>query len=263
MLALLSVSFLLALAPALFSQVPTPYAENQRFSECVKETKIKSADCRATETLLERTLSEPVSYWTSWLTIFTGALAFLAIVEGFLIFQQVQLGRDEFTATHRPRLRVRNINVRHVGGLAVSSTAGRIHPPTIGSMLDGQFYISNTGGSEMRLRDAYLMFFASVFPLPMERPYEGRNGNLLVGHHWIPAGNSDLILFGQPLETQDPPVQSSFLDPSTTAIYAMGWIEYEDRRGRVRRTAFCRCYDTNLWRFVQIQDAFPDYENEE
>jgi hypothetical protein len=41
----------------------------------------------------------------------------------------------------------------------------------------------------------------------------------------------------------------------------MGWIEYSDGLGFIRRIAFCRKYDHDQGRFFAIDD--PDYEHAE
>jgi hypothetical protein len=43
-------------------------------------------------------------------------------------------------------------------------------------------------------------------------------------------------------------------------LYVIGWIEYADELGVVRRTAFARQYIGDLFRFLPIQDD-PDYES--
>jgi hypothetical protein len=41
----------------------------------------------------------------------------------------------------------------------------------------------------------------------------------------------------------------------------MGWINYADDLGFVRRTAFCRRFNPESGRFVAVDD--PDYEHAE
>jgi hypothetical protein len=53
---------------------------------------------------------ETVAYYTKVLAIFTGALSAFGALQGVLIYQQIKLGRDEFNATHRPVLIVRDVS---------------------------------------------------------------------------------------------------------------------------------------------------------
>jgi hypothetical protein len=236
--------------------------------ECDKNSRQydpKEVHCEKSEPLWERTLDDPLLIYNALLTCFTAILAGVGITQGVLIGRQIRLGREEFNASHRPRLRVRNINVRRFGETAVTA-AGRIRNPSIGDVFSGQMYVSNIGDGDARIIDGYLSFFAAKYPLPMERPYEGENGNLLAGphHHWMAPGESFTLLFDHPLVSQDRvPGPGSFISETEVAIYAMGWIEYEDRRSRVMRTSFCRRYDVRLWRFMSFRSAFPDYEAEE
>jgi hypothetical protein len=233
--------------------------------ECVKgstEYDPKFKHCQPSASLWERTTEDPVAYFTFWLTGFTGVLACVGFGQGALINRQIQLGREEFNATHRPRLRVRNIDVRHVGGIDVCATDGKIEVPGIGEPLGGQFYVSNIGDAEARLREAHMMFYARSGPLPMSRPYEGQDGNLLVPKGWLAPGGSVPLIFSQPLICADR-TTDTFIDPLQTDLYALGWIEYEDRAGNRRRTAFARAYNTGMWRFHPPQHASPDYESED
>jgi len=163
--------------------------------------------------------------------------------------------------THRPRLRVRNINVSGIGDMSVKAMS-RIRFADIGANFAGQFYVANYGGGDLRVIDAYLMFWAAKFPLPMERPYEGEEGNLMVSGVWLTPGRSDAVMFDVPLRSDDRH-EEQMIDPAETAIYAMGWVEYIDKTEHIRRSAFCRRYDPAQWRFTLWDDAGLDYENEE
>jgi len=130
-----------------------------------------------------------------------------------------------------------------------------------GEKLQGQFYVANIGDAESRIAEAYLTFWTSRDPLPMERPYEGKNGNLVVRQNWIAPGSSIPVTFDEPLETPDK-MDSSFVNETMQVIFAMGWVEYEDRAGNTRRTAYCRSYDSRTRRFIRGIDD-PDYESED
>ena len=240
--------------------------DQERYSRCLTAAKLdlRRVHCALDETVWDRTFSDPVAYYTAWLTLFTLALAFVGVGQGKLIADQISLTADEVAANHRPRIRVRNINVREVGHNDWTSREWRIHLPSIGDTFKGQLYVSNIGGSPARVREAHLMFYASNSPLPMERPYEGQDGNLLASSAWISPGGSAPVLFECLLISDDrPPGPNSFINEHNTSIYALGWVEYEDRRGGVLRTAFCRHYDPALLRFMHFPEAVPDYEAEE
>lgn len=173
----------------------------------------------------------------------------------------LELANKTFLATHRPRIRVRNINVRQVGNNVVD-VDGRIRLPSVGATLSGQFYIANIGDDDATILDAHILFVARARPIPMERPYEGQDGNLSVPSALIPPGGSFPILFSHPLNVQEI-TTDTFINDRDIPIYAMGWVEYKDTAKRTRRTAFCRRYyeRDGSARFIAIDD--PDYEHEE
>ena len=42
--------------------------------------------------------------------------------------------------------------------------------------------------------------------------------------------------------------------------YVLGWVEYADDLGNLRRTAFCRLWDPSFNRFRGFTEKDPDYE---
>jgi len=208
-----------------------------------------------------RVLADPVALFTVVLALFTWRLIVVGRDQHKAAMGALDLARDEFASTHRPRIRVRNINVKKVGSDPVRPVDG-LDLASLDQPFTGQFYVSNIGGSTATVIDAYLGFWVGRTALPMERPYEGKDGNLLVPRVGIPAGGSSPILFDQipdALESEKPP---SF-DARETRLYVMGWVEYLDIEKRVRRTAFCRHYDPKKQRFVLWDEIGLDYESED
>jgi hypothetical protein len=85
-----------------------------RYEDCfyaAKQTGNKHPDCRLYETIWERGFVDPTAYYTLWLTLFTGVLAAVGIAGTIFGLQQIKLARDEFNATHRPRIRVRYMSI--------------------------------------------------------------------------------------------------------------------------------------------------------
>jgi len=96
----------------------------------------------------------------------------------------------------------------------------------------------------------------------MSRPYEGEGGNLGVPENWIEPGASVPILFSSTLIAVDIGTDT-FVDATHQTIFAMGWVEYIDQAGHLRRTAFCRPYVSTKRRFMRSEENDPDYEQEE
>jgi hypothetical protein len=208
----------------------------------------------------EGTTTDPVAAYTLLLAVLTAALVGTGIAQWIMIGRQVRLARDEFNATHRPRLSVRNIDVKSAGIDVL--VWGDIRSPAPNEIFSGQFYISNKGDANARITDAYLCFWTSREGLPMSRPYEGENGNLGVTTIWIEPGASVPILFSTQLIASDIK-DDTFVDARQQTIFAMGWVEYMDQAGRSRRSAFCRPYVSSKRRFMHGEENDPDYEHEE
>lgn len=151
---------------------------------------------------------------------------------------------------HRPRLHVRNV--------VVDEPKFKVGLP-----IRGQFYVSNTGGSNAHVVDSYCEVFWSQGGLPMKRPYEGKNGNgAIADSPTISAGESARGRF-ESHAAFDSAMMLGNKSMISADIYVMGWIEYTDDISIRRRTAFCRRYEVRdeSRRFYPVSD--PDYEHEE
>jgi hypothetical protein len=172
--------------------------------------------------------------YTRGLEVFTGFLVIATVVLGLATFWQGRILGKSIILSQRPRLRVRNFVVRQ------GSDPGIFWP---GSLVGGQFYVVNAGGSPATIRESHCAVFWTQRQLPMERPYEGQDGNnpfgpglrLQPGQSWPGTFLSDQVM-----GTQGGLIRN--FDPSWS-IYLLGWIEYVDDLRIVRRTAFCRRYE--------------------
>jgi hypothetical protein len=196
---------------------------------------------------------------TIFVAAFTIVLARVTARQARLTREAVALGRDEFNATHRPRLHVRNIVVKPAskgpGGYPAPEFAPN-HP------VSGQFYVANIGASPARIVESHCEILWDLTGLPMTRPYEGKNGNDAVPPCTIAGGSSAVGCF-QSEQLFD--VEGTLGAPGGPQIYVMGWIEYADGNDIRRRTAFCRQLIRREGekdaRFHAVAD--PDYEHEE
>lgn len=66
------------------------------------------SSAESSATFLERTLDDPINLFTGVLAVFTVVLAGASIWQGRLTRQSIVLARDEFNASHRPKIRVRH-----------------------------------------------------------------------------------------------------------------------------------------------------------
>ena len=200
-----------------------------------------------------KVVSDPITLFTLVLALFTWRLIKVGRDQHEAAMGALNLARDEFNSTHRPRLRVRNI---FLGGPQPFQSSAFSH----GNLVSGQFYVANIGDMPAHIVESHCEFLWNVNSLPMKRPYEGLDGNNPLLLQTIAAGSSATATF-QSYDTY--PLHGT---PGTAAgphIYLLGWIEYLDDRKVRRRTAFCRrfLHRHGSARFYPVND--PDYEYEE
>lgn len=198
-----------------------------------------------------------------WVAIFTAVLSGSTLLlwnetrkAASAATEQIRLGREEFNATHRPRVRVRNIVLSHPQN--DTSEDDDFKP---GELITGQFYLSNIGDSPAIIKEILcLVFVAEWGRLPMKRPYEGQNGISLSNAKLAPGSSMPWVFQSDTIFTKR---QAEALQHPSEAMraFVLGWIAYEDTTQTIRRTAFCRMYQPQSGRFVMVVDT--DYEHEE
>jgi len=172
--------------------------------------------------------------------------------------KQASLLETSFVFTHRPKLIVRNVVIRR--GVA----DGNADPFYENARIGGQFYLQNVGDSRATITESGCWVVwkkndAPLIGLPMERPYEGKNGN-----NPAPAGTSLLPGVTLTITFQSDDFlthEAQRVREGNWPLYVMGWVEYKDDVGTERRMAFCRRYDGTKRRFVVEKD--PDYDRAE
>ena len=218
----------------------------------------------------ERNNKEFIDKWTIRLT-FAVALAAILQVAGLffqcLIFvrqtrimdgslaatrKQLELDRQTLIQTQRPRIIVRTFYFHELRGIGIVPSSGI----SVDSMLIGQFYIVNVGGTQATVKEVFCTFYFDDKPiLPAKRPYEGESG--VKCECIFAAGQSNPYPFGRTVPLDKDTVDG--LREKTRFMHILGWIDYIDDLGIRRTTRFCRFYDTALERFILVDD--PDYES--
>jgi hypothetical protein len=164
--------------------------------------------------------------------------------------EQIDLARDEFLFTHRPRLKVRRVFI----------------PPPIelmlGQELNASIEIVNIGGNE-----------ATIF-WSRYRIYFGKDDYSIVGHyvppHVLPGGRvvfepgSRYIFELVDRVPQNVAESGTLIRPKfgedDWKMYIIGEVRYQDRLGTIRHLGFCRKMQGDH-RFRAVND--PDYEYED
>jgi hypothetical protein len=191
---------------------------------------------------------------------FTIVLALVTGRQARLSREAIDLARSEFVATHRPKLRVRNVVLENP--LRAELRRWYVFEP--GQGVQGHLYVGNIGDSAAMIINSHCRVFWTKEPLPMERPYENEIGNDFLGHAVLAAGAATIGTFFSFELIQDE-AHAIGLGRDGWKLYVMGWVTYADATATPRRTSFCREYkvleNSGRGRLFPVDNL--DYENEE
>jgi hypothetical protein len=188
----------------------------------------------------EAVYTEQLAEFTLLLVAFTVVLAGASIWQGILTRQSINLARQEFVASHRPRLKVRLLT----------------HKPFVaGEQIELLFTITNFGDSTAR-RIKYAIYF--------EMP--DINGAGEIDWHGEGKGEFDQIVPGGQANVTH---ATDFICPERNFIgYTWGrmifggTVAYLDDNGAFRITSFRRVHTQGGEAFEHLNPINPDYEYE-
>ena len=160
-----------------------------------------------------------------WLTIFTGALAIVGIIQGVLIRDQIRLGQREFNATHRPKIILRGFRIQN-RDLPTGKRIGYV------------FIAHNAGDSSGRLiecRSATIVLAEKErLPGNLSFPFaEKLELTLDSGEHEVVPGNGGNKIEGN---------EAMEIFAGQRVLICLGTVTYLDGNGVRRVTGFCRQY---------------------
>ena len=202
-----------------------------------------------------------------WLTadgltaLFTGLLVAIGVasaavlaIQSWLLGRQVELAREEFNATHRPRLTVREVMLFPFPLQTPTEETG-IRPT-----VKVRCVIANTGDGDGNIQESHfeLQDVSGDYLMPLQ-PVEGANPlgptKLIPGTHkfWEVRSTIGRIAFMKIVNSRN----SAPIIPRRN-LYFRGFIVYADINGVWRRMAFCRRFDPDTDSFRRIDN--PDYE---
>ena len=166
---------------------------------------------------------------------------------------QAELSQKTLVLTQRPRLIVRNVVVKPLGLTPEWNT------PIFqrGYSVEGEFQVVNVGGSRATISASTCCVFWDGAPLPMHLPYATQNPNNPITGELQPGMSlTGAFISDKPMDQHAIEILQASMH---WALYVMGWVEYKDDLGFIRRIAFCRKYDAERRRFFPVDD--PDYEH--
>lgn len=165
--------------------------------------------------------------------------------------KQIQLAREEFIASHRPRLILRHVTMK--------GPTDDLVPIEDGKPIIIRWTLVNIGDSPAKIVESGVTAFlgSKIFDV---RDLQGTKLETMETGEIKTGGRSARTYTMTTKDIKFPNYGSLYetLIKGDNAIYFWGFIEYADLNGIERRTAFCRRYDPHEERFV-IVDA-PDHE---
>lgn len=172
--------------------------------------------------------------------------------------KQHAIDRLQFLAEHRPRLRVRHVNIRQ-GPIDPAAQSRWMHEQKI----NGGLCVVNIGGSKARIIESKYRIFFSKSGLPSEAPYDTGARRLFEDGDELSVGQSCAIPIDDIITMTPAPPGGSVIyqqfEREGWKLYVMGQIRYRDEGGADRFMGFCRLHDGQ--RFKPVDD--PDYEYED
>lgn len=172
----------------------------------------------STNETAEDTASDTIADWTIILAIFTGVLAAASIAQGVFIKQQIELAREEFRTTHRPKIGIRGFDIAFEG-----VTGDHMHPCS--------FTVFNEGSGTAFIREinAVLINGESCWN-QMGRRVQFRNPDT---KDRVLAPGADELYFTR---------KDFFWDNIDSNWFLVGFVRYSDSasNGIERKTGFCR-----------------------
>jgi hypothetical protein len=200
----------------------------------------------------EKTDCDPVAYFTLWLVGFTGVLAVSTIGLWIVTWRSVQLARDEFYSTHRPKIRIKHLwlenDIWHDEPIAATLT------------------LVNVGTVEATLRQVGIRYEVvgkdrPLPPIPTIEPFYYSEAKIACGLNYpLPK------IENGPTLTKE---EAFDILQERSQLYCIGYVSYQDNAGRTRITGFCRVLTfpkdfiahLDSGRFRVFDD--PDYEYED
>jgi hypothetical protein len=174
-----------------------------------------------------------------------------------------ELTRQSIVLANRPRLTIRNIVIEEptVGDrFFIGRKHDRMFNPE--KKFKGELAIVNFGGHQATIQNSSCAVVSSGPPEELPRKFGAPDGGgvLIPNGAVIRTGERVEGRFGGNGPTEKQVNKAAVHSPTETLfLYIVGWIDYADELGHIRRTSFCRVYRPQLDRFIPVDD--PDYES--
>jgi hypothetical protein len=189
------------------------------YEHCGNEAK----DAQAFKECVDVASAESLADYTEWLAWFTAALAIASVVQGYFIWKQISLANAEFIATHRPKIRVRQILAQNFTDPNRAFEIG--------------FHCVNVGDSPCKIEEiAYQVRPMAFDGRPILRPGQFQRQTS------VPKGARLEVGEAVPVTTPSltvPHITNGFWDVA-------GYILYSDDAGVIRQTGFWQRFEHRI-----------------
>tara|TARA_R110002074_G_scaffold210498_1_gene379744 strand:+ start:286 stop:1041 length:756 start_codon:yes stop_codon:yes gene_type:complete len=194
-------------------------------------------------TFWQRTVDDPINLFTGVLALLTTALVVSGIWQGCLVIRTINLGRDEFNATHRPRIIILSLELVTT---AVDDVRDEFDTAIDRERIEVLLRFVNAGDATARTK----VIGSKITDNPSVgitfHEHETKRTELTSGEegtHWIESN----MLF------------NPHTGATERAVYCIGYISYEDAAGRARKTSFCWKLDTKSKTWVREENSPHEY----
>jgi hypothetical protein len=172
-------------------------------------------------------------------------LVFVTNRQARLTRESINLAREEFISTHRPKLIVREAYTP-------------LPPPAERVWASVFVTVANVGETAANIVESSIDFDLVVEQRYMRTPQsEGRNDLCVSGP--IRPGEAHTFTITSLRQAWDEQAQAVYSNPAL-GLFLVGRIAFTDEIGTRRQVAFCRKYDPPSQRFVRIYKDENEYE---
>jgi hypothetical protein len=204
---------------------------------------VRADQCASPSAVWEKFVCDPTLPLTALLAVFTSVLAWVSFrqLEAIRLTRDgIELTRESFIATHRPRLIVRYIGNYYAQDNAPEECVAKV---------------TNVGATDATIiAFEGWMFRPKLENIGDKRPEPRPRDPVTLE----PGGSYDLQV--QSLRTYSDAVMFDAVQPGVELI-AWGAVRYKDDNGMERETAFYQRYDENKRLFVSVRDAPEEYQD--
>lgn len=210
-----------------------------------------------------RVVSDPISFLTFWIAIFNGGLVLVtwrlvvsANEQAQLTRDTIQLARDEFNASHRPRIRIRRMSLEGFAGSFGTDFISH------GDAIKVEIVITNVGDLPARIVNSRygFCFFRQGFPTKFsydENPPRLSNTEIVLA-----SGQSKTLEMHGIAALKAPDIGTRISRQFAVEgwrMFVFGEIVYKDDAGRDRSTGFLRQLQSGRLDPLNIDDY--EYED--